>query len=88
MYDSILSINWIDYYEISPFSIKQNNLVLEFGEEWRADDPEWRNKVRFIIYTTTHYDNLQVYLCKTARNGDPRKTGYYYVAKNQVLEKD
>ena len=51
-YENILSINEEDFYEISPFSIKLDNLVLEFGEEWRVYDKEWKDKVRFIIYTT------------------------------------
>lgn len=53
-YENILSINEEDFYEISPFSIKLDNLVLEFGEEWRVYDKEWKDKVRFIIYTTKY----------------------------------
>ena len=83
-YENILSINEEDFYEISPFSIKLDNLVLEFGEEWRVYDKEWKNKVRFIIYTTKIYDDVRIYRCNFAQSGDPRRPGFYYVSKNKV----
>ena len=69
-YENILSINEEDFYEISPFSIKLDNLVLEFGEEWRVYDKEWKDKVRFIIYTTKIYDDVRIYHCNFAQSGD------------------
>lgn len=83
-YENILSINEEDFYEISPFSIKLDNLVLEFGEEWRVYDKEWKDKVRFIIYTTKIYDDVRIYHCNFAQSGDPRRPGFYYVSKNKV----
>lgn len=76
-YENILSINEEDFYEISPFSIKLDNLVLEFGEEWRVYDKEWKDKVRFIIYTTKIYDDMRittVILLKVETHEDPAST--------------
>ena len=73
-YENILSINEEDFYEISPFSIKLDNLVLEFGEEWRVYDKEWKDKVRFIIYTKKYMmmcEFTTVILLKVETREDP-----------------
>ncbi len=80
----IVEINGNPFYEIDSISIQKCNLVVEFGEEWRVYDPEWKDKVKFIILTTKSFDDIQIYYCKIAVAGKDYKQGYYYVPADKV----
>ena len=80
----VVEINNKPFYEIDSISIQKHNLVLEFGEEWRVYDPEWKDKVKFIVLTSKNFEDIQIYYCKTPIAGKDYKQGYYYVPANKV----
>jgi len=87
-YESIVHGERGSYLEILRGNIIWERFHVPAGQEWRLNDPEWKDKVYYIEHRTRGPSNVKLYVqVKTVSYAD-YKVGRCYISIDDVVEKD
>lgn len=82
-YDRIVIGDYGAFIEFSD-SIYSNNFVIQQGQEYRIDDPKYRNNVKYIWLTINDESHVKIYFQKKSVLYADYKPKKFYVSVHEV----
>lgn len=84
-YNGIVIGHYGAFIEIDPSDMVMSNIVCKEGEEYRINDPKYKNKVKYQWFTINDGSNVKLYYQQKEVSYADYKVGMWYVSVHEVI---
>lgn len=84
-YNGIVIGHYGAFIEIDPSDMVMSNIICKEGEEYRINDPKYKNKVKYQWFTINDGSNVKLYYQQREVSYADYKVGMWYVSVHEVI---